>query len=317
MTVATGGTPNGSTGAAPAGVPSNAGAGATPPTPPANAADSAPVAAPAVAGGAPAATTGAGAPPGQPAAAGEAGATPPQAAAPDWRERRIAALSARLKETTAENERLRAQSQSNGAPGAPAAPVVAPAPAATPGSVEWTRAVQTEAQRVAEIARWNSECNNVAVTGRAAFGEAQFNGAVASLMQLVDAQDPQSLLAYNGFLTAAMASGNAPQIIMEMAQDLNQAARMMALSPVQQVAEYTRRVMQAQGAAAGGENTGGAAGATGVLPGPITPIGGRGAQHTVIDPADPARASNLSSADWHARRRIQAEERAKQRGGFR
>lgn len=180
--------------------------------------------------------------------------------------------------------------------------------------------MQTEAQRVAEIARWNEQCNQVAMTGRAAFGEQQFNGAVASLMRLVDQNDPQSLLAYNGFLTAAMASGNAPQIIMEMAQDLNQAARMMTLSPVQQVAEYTRRVMAAQSSGPAGqglENTGGVAGANGVLPNPMTPIGGRGAQHTVIDPADPARASNLSSAEWHARRRIQAEERAKSRQGFR
>ena len=87
-------------------------------------------------------------------------------------------------------------------------------------------------------------------------------------MRLVDQNDPQSLLAYNGFLTAAMASGNAPQIIMEMAQDLNAASRMMALSPVQQVAEYTRRVMAAQSGGpvgTGAENTGGAAGANGVL----------------------------------------------------
>lgn len=180
--------------------------------------------------------------------------------------------------------------------------------------------MQTEAQRVAAINQWNQDCNAVVATGRTAFGEAQFNGAVASLLRLVDNQDPQSILAYNGFLTAAMASGNAPQIIMEMAQDLNTAARFMAMSPVQQVAEYTRRVMAAQGTGpngTGAENTGGAAGASGLQPHPITPIGGRGAAHTVIDPADPARASNLTSADWHARRRIQAEERAKQRQGFR
>lgn len=285
---------NGNTPAAPAAaVDPNAGGVSGTPADPGAAAGAAPPAQGSASGQPPA---GEGQIPGA-APAGEPGPAAP--AATDWKDRRIAKLTAQLRET---------QAQVAAAPAAAPAPVAPAGPA--PGSQEFSRAVQIAAQQQAEIAAFNSRCDAAAGDGRQRFGQQVFDGAVMELMKLVDREDPSTLLAYNSFLTAALEAGDAPAVILELSQNLNEASRVLNLPPVKMAVELTNRVNRMKNTEA----------ASGQQPAPARPlhgagVGNRGGVHTPISPSDPARAGKLPAVDWFARRDAEVEERRKQKMG--
>jgi hypothetical protein len=245
----------------------------------------------------------AGAPP-APAADGEgaasdsvdSGAAPkgPEAAKPaapaaeepkdeDWRDRRIAQLTAKL----------HAERNKNGAS--------APAASSDVAAAEDVNAV---AARMVAEQNFNNACNSAAAEGRKAY--ADFDTRLGGLKQIVDPNDPAEVAAYNRMLAAIIETGEAPRLLYELGGDPNKASKMLGLSaqaPMKLAVELTKMALTK------GEPAPSAA------PKPITPVGDRGRSSTPIDPTDKDKADGLSTSDWMARR--EADVAKKRAGGMR
>lgn len=200
----------------------------------------------------------------------------------DWRDQRIATL-------TAQNKELRAANKTAvPAPGAPAGLV--------PGSPEFEQEVDNRASAQAQIAEFNRQCNSAAAEGRTAY--ADFDARVGALKQLVDNNNPSEVLGYNQFLSAALETGAASTVLHALGGDLDEAARILALPPVRMAVELTKLATKVEEE----KKLSGA-------PRPIRPVGGRGVTHEAIDPADPDRADGLSTKAWMERRERQLAQR--------
>jgi flagellar biosynthesis/type III secretory pathway protein FliH len=204
----------------------------------------------------------------------------------DWRDRRIAQLTAQLHAERAKLARL-----------TPATEPPAESPEASAAAIE-ARAQALAAERVAQQ-EFNRRCNEAAIAGRAAFGEAAFNERIQNLTQLVDKQDPASVASYTTFIDATLETGEAPRLLYQLGADLNEAARLLALPPVKMALELAKLAVKPAPAEPS------------KAPKPITPIGGKGAANESIDPTDPERAGSLSTAEWMRRREKQIAERRK------
>lgn len=191
----------------------------------------------------------------------------------DWRDRRIAQLTARLREEQAKN----------------AKPPTADPPATAPGLTEAD--VERRAAELAATQTFNRMCNDAAQAGRQAYPD--FDSKVNELRRLVDVNDPASVAAYNSMLAAAIETGEAPRLLHELGSDLNEASRILALPALKMGVELTRLALG--GVAPGGTRA----------PKPITPVRATGAPHTAIDPTDPDRSDALSTAEWMRRREAQ------------
>lgn len=201
---------------------------------------------------------------------------------PDWRDKRIATLTRRLRE---EQERSRQQPQ-----------VQQPVPPAP--QEDFTRQqIETRARELSSIQDFNRRCDEAAVAGRAAFGEMEFNGRINNLHKLVDNTDPQSVQAYNSLLIAALDTGEGPKVLFNLGSDLNEAQRILALQPTRMAVELTKRALSPEVQISS-------------APKPIVPVGSRGGQHTAIAPDDPERADHLAIGEWMRRREQQLKERA-------
>lgn len=211
--------------------------------------------------------------------------TPPPTEPQDWRDKRIATLTRRLREL---QER-------------PATPPPTPAGTAPPAPplqppTDLDALVNQRAREMAAVQDFNRRCDETAAAGRAAFGEAEFNGRIASLQKLVDNTDPASVQAYNAFLMAAIETGDAPRVLHELGADLNEAQRILAMPPPKMAVELTRRAIVPPSQVSS-------------APRPIVPIAQRGAAHERISPDDPDRADHLSTAEWMRRREEQLAQR--------
>ena len=199
----------------------------------------------------------------------------------DWRDARIRQLSAKLAEARKKTEAVPTEAKPGEAP---------------PAADEIERQVEVRAQAKASIDAFNKACGEAAAAGKAQFPD--FDQRLGELIRLVDPADPASASAYNEFLVAALETGKAPEIIHALGGDLNEAARILSLPPIKRAVELTRL---AEKEPAGAPD----------LPKPIKAIGGnKGATHTSIDPTDPTRADNLSTAAWMERRNAQLRERS-------
>jgi hypothetical protein len=85
---------------------------------------------------------------------------------------------------------------------------------------------------------FNRRCNEVADAGRRVYQD--FDLRVSKLVGLVDSNDPQGLMGYNAFLSAALETGEASKIIHALGGDLNEASRILSLSPLRMAVELTR-----------------------------------------------------------------------------
>lgn len=202
----------------------------------------------------------------------------------DWRDARIAQLTAQLK---AEREKkLEAPKPDPNAE-----------PRYTQAEVE--RLANERATRQAQINEFNNRCNNAAAEGRKAY--ADFDASVRELGRLVDRSDPQSQANYDAFLEQALETGEAPRLIYELGRDLNEASRVLGLSPTQRAMALTKLAL--------GEPK-----VTSDLPAPIKPVAGKQSGPGEISPDDAARADKLSSAEWHKRRAAQVAAQEPQYG---
>jgi uncharacterized protein with beta-barrel porin domain len=200
----------------------------------------------------------------------------------DWRDRRIAQLTAKLREEQAKNATKPVETTTT----TQTQPVIPDA--------EIDRRADIKAQALAAQRAFDEACNSVVSAGRTAFPD--FDARVAEMKRLITPNDANSGAAYNAFIAAAIATGEAPRLIHELGGNLNEAARIMALPPIQQGVELTKLALRAPA-----DPT--------KAPKPPTPIRATGGSHDAIDPSDPERADNLSTAEWMRRREAQERER--------
>lgn len=192
----------------------------------------------------------------------------------DWRDARIRKLTAKLRES---------ESSKKDTPAADTAPAEA----------QIERRANELAEQKAQWTAFNNACAGAAEAGRTTYGSSEFDTQVKELSKLNgEGTDPEAQARYNTFLLAALDTGEAPKLIYHLGQNLNEAARIMALPPIKMAIELTR--LAAKDPAPGSK-----------APKPITPIGSRGASHVSIDPTDTERADNLSTAEWMKRREAQ------------
>lgn len=213
--------------------------------------------------------------------------TPPQTTteppAQDWRDKRIATLTRRLREL---------QEKGNAPPATTTEPPTTTAPAPLQPPTNLDALVNQRARELANIQDFNRRCDEAALAGRSAFGESEFNGRIANLQKLVDNTDPSSVKAYNDLLMAALETGEAPRVLFDLGADLNEAQKVLSMTPTKMAVEMTRKAAMPPGTVSN-------------APKPITPIPSRGAANERISPDDPDRSDHLSTAEWMRRREEQ------------
>lgn len=158
--------------------------------------------------------------------------------------------------------------------------------------------------RAAQQAQWDSfnrACEGAAAQGRDQYGQTEFATRVNELRKLADPNDPVSMATYNGFLAAALETGEAPKLIYALGSDLNEANRILSLPPLKMAVELTKMAAKPEQQLSKAAK-------------PITPLNGRGITHEAVDPTDKDRADALSTKAWMERRNAQiaAREKAEQ-----
>jgi hypothetical protein len=127
---------------------------------------------------------------------------------------------------------------------------------------------------------------------------------------LVDANDPGQVANYNGFLSAAMETGDAARLLHHLGGDLDEASRILSLTPIKMAVELTRM--------SGGTASPNVAGMNGNVisnaPRPLNPVASQGVNNRSVVSPDDANSDNLSTAEWMARREQQITERRQRRG---
>lgn len=210
----------------------------------------------------------------------------PAAKAPrtkDWKDDRIATLTARLREKEA------------ALPAAPAAAAAAAAP--LDANVEFNRLVQAKASELFEAKSFGDKCNVERDRGIAKWDD--FDEKMEDLKMMVDQTDPAGPKAYYDLLNAGLETGELHSIIYELGQDPDEAARFLKMSPVKMGIELTKKVL-----------AGMKIDEVSKLPKPITPIAGGRGEQVPVDPGNPALADGLTTADWMKRREEQIKQRS-------
>lgn len=222
---------------------------------------------------------------------------PPPPPKEDWRDRRIGQLTARNAEKERKIAELEAKLAEKGQGGG--APPTVPAL----DEAEFNRRVELAAQeRVrtqSQIERYNAQCNKCVSDGREAYGEAEFNGAINSVLKHVDQNDAASMTQYSTMLNAAFATEKAPHIVKYLGDHPEEAARILDLEPVQmavEVAKLTGKIKEAPATAA---------------PRPIKPLQGKPSAHADVHPDDKDNADALDTAEWMRRRNAQVAQKGR------
>lgn len=217
------------------------------------------------------------APPTDAATAAAAAAPPP--AASDWKDKRIARLTALLHEAREQKKVENAPPAPDGAPLDPTA--------------DFDRRVAEAAREQVELSRFNDECSKIADKGNATFG-AEFKTRVASLQKLINQNDPREVGQYTAFLRAAIKTGEGHRLIHDLGADLNKANDILNLDETSMAIELTKMALAKPAADPVSE-----------LPRPVKPIAGTQGAQKQIDPTDPSRSHELSTAEWMRRREAQ------------
>jgi hypothetical protein len=218
----------------------------------------------------------------------------------DWRDRRIGELTQRSKELRDENARLRAQIGSDPAAArGPDGRFQQPAGYNGPPSQEAIDAeINNRAMNIAANQDFNRRCNEVAEVGRRNY--ADFDSKVQSLVGLVDANDPQSVFTYNEFLQAAIETGEASRLIHILGGDLDEASRILSMTPRRMTVELTRMAAKPVQELSR-------------TPRPINPAPTNGmGQRTSASPDDPG-SDSMSTEEWMRRRNEQIAARTVRR----
>lgn len=213
---------------------------------------------------------------------------PPPPPAADWKDRRIAQLTARLRES--ERKAASVSTQTGEQSATP--------PAAVADAAELDRLVEQRASEKTAIDDFNRRCNETVASGKEAFPD--FDAKVSDLKGLVDFSNPTENVNWNQFLIAALETGEAPALLHRLGSNLNEAMRILALSPMKMAVELTKLSAAPPPAEVSS------------APRPIRPPGGpAGGSREPIDPTDPERSDRLTTAEWMRRRNAQEASRGR------
>jgi hypothetical protein len=203
----------------------------------------------------------------------------------EWAVKRVGVLTAQLREKERELAELKKGSTATGLT-----------------EEQINQRVQTEAQRLTAQQAFDAKAAEVQAAGRTAHPD--FDATVNQFKRVVNFQNPAEAVAYNQFLQAAFRLGidGAAKVIHDLGSDLNEAARILALSPVEMGVELGRRA-----ASTVDDNVS-------RTPKPPKPADRRGgaANTDETDPDDTERGDKLSTREWMRRRNLQVEARRKE-----
>ncbi len=210
-------------------------------------------------------------------------AKPPKAQ--DWRDNRIAQLTSKLRATEGDLATVRSQLAQGGGETDEAF------------ELRVQQAAQGRAQALAAEQKFNDDSLAVVIEARKQFPD--FDQKMGGFGQLVDLRTPEGAMAYRQFISTALETGNAGPVLYALAGDLDEAARVMGLSPTKQAMEMVKLAVKPP------------IDPLTKAPKPIVPISRRTESHDEIDPGDAARADQLSTAEWMKRRNAQVAEQQK------
>lgn len=210
----------------------------------------------------------------------------PKAPEPDWRDKRIATLTARL----------RAAEQR---PAPPAPPV-----AENGRSDEEVRQAISEGVRAQrEQERFTEQVTSLVHKGKETY-KADWDARINHLVQIVDKDNTQSVQAYTNLVATAIKAGDGAEVLYALSHDLEKAQELLDMNPVDQAMAVVR--LRSELKNKGPQKESGA-------PDPIEPVSGRGAPAGDIDPGDKGKADKLSTAEWMRRRNAQLAGKGKGR----
>jgi len=216
----------------------------------------------------------------------------------DWRDRRIGEQQQRLRERAArisELEAQLAQFQSN-SPQQSYQPQVPPQQYQPQPTGDIQRQINEAAAQMASQQEFTRRCNEVAELGRRQYNN--FDQRVQRLISLVDGNDTAHVERYNGFLNAAMETGDAARLIYDLGGDLNEASRIMAMTPVRMAVELTKMAGRATTTEAS------------QAPRPLNPVATAGQSNRMAaQPDNPDTADTLSMEEWMRQREEQVSTR--------
>jgi len=204
----------------------------------------------------------------------------------DWRDKRIGQLTAQKKALEAKAQALEIQ--------------LLQRPGETDANFEARVEAAAEAKAIekAQANKFIDECNREAAAGRKAFSD--FDDRINNLSKLVDKSDPVSISSYQQLVSAALETGEGAKLLHSLGADLDEASRIMGLSPTKQGIELAR-IAARQSAPVSS------------APRPIRPIGNRGESLNQVDPTDKDRGDSLDTRSWMERREQQIAEAQKRR----
>lgn len=220
----------------------------------------------------------------------EAKPAPEPAPKKDWREDRIATLTAKLNEERDKNAALAAAAK--------APPVPAPAPQAGESPAEFEARVQRRAAQIAQQEAFNTKSDAIATAARETYGASEFNARLTNIQSTINQRDPIEVQAYARLMATALDTDDPGKVIFLLGEDPSRAANVLAMSPTKMALEVAKLAIAEPPEVSR-------------APKPLTLVEANGqADRIEIDPSDPTRADKLSTKEWMARR-------AKQRSGAR
>lgn len=147
---------------------------------------------------------------------------------------------------------------------------------------EAVRMAKEQAVALAAQMRFNEQCEATVANGRREFED--FDGRLNALRQVggLDPNNPK----WTNFVTAALETGEAHRILHELGGNLDEASRILDMTPLKMVAAMTKLT-----AGEGGKGAGTGSGVT-RAPKPFKPLKGAAAKEPSLED------DNLSTADW-------------------
>jgi hypothetical protein len=191
-----------------------------------------------------------------------------------------------------------AQAAAQGAASVGGAAAPARAPAAGAGQ-KVPSAAEIEQLVAAEAARrdFTRQCNDAFAEGKKAHSD--FEKVIADLNALSPVFDPrlQRTVMPQSLIEAALATGNAPEVLYALGKDNSLADRVLTMTPLQQAAELTKLSIKLEGSGEAGQAE---LPAVSRAPAPVRPkVTGTGGTPAQWDPAD---TEHFSTAEWIAKR---------------
>lgn len=204
----------------------------------------------------------------------------------DWRDARIAELTAKLNQ-------------------AKAAKVELPKGAAE-SEEQFNARVESRAKVLADEAlvtrTFNERCTDAAKSATTAHPD--FTERFNQVKSVINGADEAEVVAYNSVLAAALETPNPGEVLYDLSADPGEFRRIMSLPPVRMGVELATRAAKLGVTPPAPEPS--------ALPKPITPIGSRGEHYEGIAPDDANRGTKLPLKEWMARREAQVKERGLQ-----